>query len=24
VNVTFENVQAKGWLIGKKNKGYVC
>ena len=23
-NVTFENVQARGWLIGKKNKGYVC
>lgn len=23
-NVTFENVQARGWLIGKKSKGYVC
>lgn len=23
-NITFENVKAKGWLIGKKNKGYVC
>ena len=23
-NVTFENVQVKGWLIGKKDKGFVC
>jgi len=23
-NVTFDNVQARRWLIGKKDKGYVC
>jgi len=23
-NITFENVDAKGWLFGKKNIGYVC
>jgi hypothetical protein len=23
-NIQFENVEARGWLIGKKNKGYVC
>lgn len=23
-NVTFENVQVKGWWIGKNDKGYVC
>ena len=23
-NIEFDNVQARGWLIGKKNKGYVC
>jgi hypothetical protein len=23
-NITFDNVQARGWLIGKKKKGYVC
>ena len=23
-NISFENVKAKGWLIGKKDKGYVC
>lgn len=23
-NITYENVQARGWLIGKRKKGYVC